>query len=154
VQPKREALAAANAQLEASQVILKEIQKELEKLNSRLRELTSQFEQATEEKNKVIAQAEATARRLDLANRLVGGLSSENTRWSASIDQLRLKDKVLPGDVLLAAAFISYIGAFDRTYRDELVQQHWLPFLREHAVPMSEGLLTFYRSPFLFWFSI
>lgn len=76
VQPKREALAAANAQLEASQAVLREIQKELEKLNSKLRELTDQFEKATEEKNKVIAQAEATARRLDLANRLVGGLAS------------------------------------------------------------------------------
>ena len=62
------------------------------------------------------------------------------------MESLRQKDKVLPGDVLLAAAFISYIGAFDRKYRDELVQEHWLPFLKEHAVPMSEGMKGFVAS--------
>jgi dynein heavy chain len=55
------------------------------------------------------------------------------------VDSLRHKEKTLVGDVLLAAAFMSYIGAFDKRYRDELVQEHWLPYIRENAVPMSDG---------------
>jgi len=82
----------------------------------------------------------ATEKRLDLANRLVGGLSSENSRWSVSVEKLRHTETVIVGDVLLAAAFISYIGAFDKSYRDDLVANKWLPYLVEHALPMSEGL--------------
>ena len=42
VQPKREALAAANAALEESQSKLRDIQRELDKLNAKLKELTDE----------------------------------------------------------------------------------------------------------------
>lgn len=32
----------------------------------------------------------------------------------------------LPGDCLLASAFLSYVGPFLSQYRDELVQETWL----------------------------
>lgn len=45
------------------------------------------------------------------------------------------------GDVLLASAFISYIGPFTKKYRDELVNKHWVPFLETAAggqrIPMA-----------------
>jgi hypothetical protein len=33
----------------------------------------------------------------------------------------------LPGDVVVAAAFMSYAGPFPSEYRDELVKHTWLP---------------------------
>merc|ERR1719326_353758 len=55
-------------------------------------------------------------RRLNAASRLISGLSSEQTRWSA--DALKLKEdyKLLVGDALLAAGFLSYLGAFTAAY--------------------------------------
>ena len=48
---------------------------------------------------------------------------------------------LLLGDVLLASAFISYIGPFTKKYRDELVNKHWVPFLETAAggqrIPMA-----------------
>lgn len=45
-------------------------------------------------------------RKLDLAQRLTGALSSENDRWAENVVQLRADMELLTGDVLLAASFI------------------------------------------------
>lgn len=54
-------------------------------------------------------------RKLDLAQRLTGALSSENDRWAENVIQLRADMELLTGDVLLAASFIRY--ATKRTKR-------------------------------------
>ena len=41
---------------------------------------------ATEDKNKAIAQAEKTASKKELADRLINGLSGERKRWGGSIE--------------------------------------------------------------------
>jgi len=50
-----------------------------------LAKLTADFEQATAEKLKCQEEADATSRTIALANRLVGGLASENVRWAESV---------------------------------------------------------------------
>lgn len=45
-------------------------------------------------------------RKLDLAQRLTGALSSENDRWAENVIDLRADMELLTGDVLLAASFI------------------------------------------------
>lgn len=47
--------------------------------------LTADFEQATSEKLKCQEEADATNATIVLANRLVGGLASENVRWADSV---------------------------------------------------------------------
>ena len=51
---------------------------------------------------------------MGLAERLVGGLSSENERWGREIDHLRDASTTLIGDCMLAAGFVSYVGSFDQ----------------------------------------
>lgn len=48
----------------------------------------------------------------------------------------------LPGDVLLVTAFISYVGCFTKSFRLDLLNKQWLPYLRtiEPEVPITEGL--------------
>lgn len=52
----------------------------------------------------------------------------------------RASEATLVGDVLLCAAFISYIGPFTKRYRLELIQKQWLPFIQEKKIPISEGI--------------
>ena len=47
--------------------------------------LTCAPTQATEDKNNAIAQAEKTATKAKLADRLINGLSGENKRWNETI---------------------------------------------------------------------
>ena len=45
------------------------------------------------------------------------------------------------GDVLLTAAYLSYVGCFGRPYRIQLLQEKWIPFLKTLEVITLELLL-------------
>ena len=92
-------------------------------------ELTASFERATAEKLRCQEEADTTTNTINLANRLVGGLASENVRWAESVEKFKEQAKTLPGDVLLTSAFISYVGSFSKKYREDLLYQKWLPYL-------------------------
>lgn len=55
---------------------------------------------------------------------------SEKIRWGQSIQSFEAQEKTLCGDVLLMAAFVSYVGSFTKQYRQELVDCKWVPFLQ------------------------
>lgn len=56
---------------------------------------------------------------------------SEKVRWGQSIKSFETQEKTLCGDVLLTAAFVSYVGSFTQQYRQELVDCKWVPFLQQ-----------------------
>ncbi|XP_032831905.2 dynein axonemal heavy chain 9 isoform X1 [Petromyzon marinus] len=142
VEPKRQALGKANSDLAAAQDKLMSIKAKITELNANLAKLTAQFEKATDEKLKCQAEAESTALTISLANRLVGGLASENVRWAEAVGSFRRQEHTLCGDVLLITAFVSYLGYFTRRYRHELMEGQWKPFLSQLKVPIpiTEGL--------------
>jgi dynein heavy chain len=59
----------------------------LQSLEEQLAKLTADFEQAIAEKMRCQQEADATNATIQLANRLVGGLASENVRWAESVAQ-------------------------------------------------------------------
>lgn len=67
----------------------------MQELDANLAELTAEFEAATSEKLKCQQQAESTARTITLANRLVGGLASENVRWGEAVANFKEQAKTL-----------------------------------------------------------
>ncbi|NXG62204.1 DYH17 protein, partial [Hemiprocne comata] len=136
VEPKRQALEEANAELAEAQEKLSHIKNKIAGLNANLAALTAKFEKATAEKIKCQQEADATNRVITLANRLVGGLASENIRWAESVEKFREQEKTLCGDVLLVCAFVSYVGYFTKKYRVELLEKLWVPFLGQLAVPI------------------
>ncbi len=61
------------------------------------------------------------------------------------MSKLRETEVMLIGDVLLASAFVSYIGAFSNTYRRKLWQDTWIPDLKVHHpywIRYLYGLMT------------
>ncbi|KDO33137.1 hypothetical protein SPRG_01949 [Saprolegnia parasitica CBS 223.65] len=120
----------ADAALETVQAMVREVE-------AQLAALQASFREATNEKAKVEAEARACQDRLGLAERLVSGLASENERWKREVDVLKVGEACLVGDVLLAAAFVSYIGAFDASFRVQLWKQVWLPDLAAREIPIS-----------------
>ena len=114
VEPKRKALAEANEQLAAAETKLSGIKAKIKQLQDDMKELTDAFEEATAAKLKCQQEADATNLTISLANRLVGGLASENVRWAESVKNFKIQETMLPGDVLLITAFISYFGYFTK----------------------------------------
>jgi dynein heavy chain len=142
VEPKRLALQAANDQLNAAQEKLTTLKTKINQLEQALAKLTAEFEAATAAKLKCQQEADLTNKTINLANRLVGGLASENIRWAEAVKGFREAGQTLPGDVLLTTAFISYVGCFTKRYRTELMEKHWVPFLAslKYPIPVTPDL--------------
>ena len=141
VEPKRRALEEANAELQEAKETLKSVKQKVMDLESTLQKLTSDYQMAIDEKMRCQKEADETAKTIQLANRLVGGLASEKVRWSDSVMRFKEQAKMLPGDVLLVASFVSYLGCFTKQYRLELFERKWLPFLKKltKPIPLSLG---------------
>jgi dynein heavy chain len=140
VAPKRMALNKANAELQAAKDKLAAVEKKVTDLQAQLKTLTDEFNVASEAKAKCERDAQQTAYTIQLANRLVGGLSSEKIRWTESVANFRVQEKSLPGNVLLITAFISYVGCFTKIYRVDLMEKYWMPFLGSLKVISAQFL--------------
>ena len=57
----------------------------IQSLEEQLAKLTADFKQATAEKTKCQNEADATNQKIQLANRLIGGLASEKIRWTEAV---------------------------------------------------------------------
>jgi len=140
VKPLMESLEEARATKLAAETKLAEVMAEVAIVEAKLQDLQDTFTEATEEKMQIEAKAAACNDRLGLAHRLVSGLSSENERWGVEIEHLKESGVLLVGDVMLAAAFVSYIGAFDKALREELWIDTWQVDLDARGIPKADGI--------------
>ena len=85
MEPKRQALNAANDQLNAAMEKLNQLKVKITGLEQALSKLQAEFEKATQAKLKCQKEADLTNKTINLANRLVGGLASENVRWADAV---------------------------------------------------------------------
>jgi len=144
VEPKRESLRIANETLEAANTRLAIVTKQVAELQAKLAKLTAELEEADAQKKEALDTVEKGQTKLDLANRLTTALASENDRWAINIEVLQQDRTLLTGDVLLASAFISYVGPFTKPFRDKLMDEMFTPFLQaefaafEGVTPLSE----------------
>ena len=132
VEPKRKALAEANKQLSESNEKLDKVMKNVAALEQKLAKLTEELDEANSSKKEAMDAVEKGEKKLNLAQRLTTALSSENERWGDNVLILRQDKKLLVGDVLVASAFISYIGPFTKPFRTRLMDEIFKPFL-EHG---------------------
>ena len=92
-----------------------------------------------DEKNAAEAEANRCASKLDRANRLVNALGSESERWAASIEELGLTLGHITGDVLLASAFVSYVGPFNKKFRDSIIAD-FKNYFHINNIPLGAGV--------------
>jgi dynein heavy chain len=136
VAPKRAALAEATAALEAARVLLEGKQAELGTLRAQLQKLQNELQDAMTKKDKLAKDVQDCAARLDRAQRLIGGLGSEKTRWMATVKTLEEQHQSVVGDVLLSSGVIAYLGAFTAAYRESCCSE-WLALLKSKHIPAS-----------------
>lgn len=103
----------------------------LKAIETKWKTIQCEFEAAVADKNYYQLEAKRTSRTIDLAHRLVNGLSSEAQRWHKSVERLRGQLVNLPGDILFVSSFVAYVGGFLRPYRIDLVEKSWKPALND-----------------------
>jgi dynein heavy chain len=79
-----------------------------------------------DEKTSAENEAARCMKRLDNAQRLVNALGSESERWNQSILDLTTDLTLIVGDVLLASAFVSYVGPFNKKFRDIIMEENFI----------------------------
>ena len=140
VKPLMDSLRVASEAKKKAEDDLAIVQEKLDVIAEKLAGLQSQFMAATQEKAKVEEEAQKCLDRLDLANRLTSGLASEKVRWGSTVDMLKQEEITLAGNVMVAASFTSYIGAFGIEYRNNLWKDIWLADLKSRDVPLSSSI--------------
>ncbi|XP_034447227.1 dynein heavy chain 12, axonemal [Hippoglossus hippoglossus] len=137
VAPKKANLAEAQESLAATMTLLDQKRGELKEVEDRLAALQKTFEEKTEEKAQLEFQVDLCARKLERAEKLIGGLGGEKTRWSKAADELQNTYDNLTGDVLISAGVIAYLGAFTAGFRHECTKL-WTKLCQSKTIPSSD----------------
>ncbi|RLN66715.1 hypothetical protein BBP00_00002023 [Phytophthora kernoviae] len=137
VEPKKRALEEANEKLRVANERLEMVNQKVTALEEKLATLTGEFDKVNQEVLDAVALLERGRLRMELARRLAKALGSESERWSHELEQLRVSAEMLVCDVVIAASFVSYVGAFTKPFRDVLINEKWLPFLRKSLAETS-----------------
>ncbi|XP_029437782.1 dynein heavy chain 2, axonemal isoform X2 [Rhinatrema bivittatum] len=135
VEPKRVRMNAAMAQLAEKQASLAEAQAKLQEVADKLSKLKQQYDEKLAQKEELRKESEIMEIKLDRAGKLVSGLAGERSRWEETVKGLEQDLGYLVGDCLLASAFLSYLGPFLSSYREEILDQIWLKQVRDRSVP-------------------
>lgn len=88
------------------------------------------------EKKRLEDEIELCIQKLERAEKMLGGLGGEKTRWSETATALGASLGNVIGDILLASGIVAYLGAFTVLYRDSLVQD-WHSACQAVDIPCS-----------------
>ncbi|KAG9392138.1 Dynein heavy chain and region D6 of dynein motor [Carpediemonas membranifera] len=134
VAPKRQRLKEAEDELSVQQAALAKKQAELKTVEDRLAELQAKYDASIAKKNELELKTADTKVRLTRAEKLVGGLAAEAERWAEQKAKLESNLTMLVGNILLASGYLAYLGPFNVTFREKLIDE-WCQKCAELNVP-------------------
>ncbi|KAG8234154.1 hypothetical protein J437_LFUL014944 [Ladona fulva] len=137
VQPKRKRLQAAEEELNQVMTVLREKQKRLAEVEAQIAQLEAAYDTSMAEKLELERIIELTATRLHRAGRLITALGDEETRWEQLVKNFGIELGNVVGNVLISAAFVTYLGAFTNNYRQELMES-WIKQCSDLGIPVSK----------------
>uniref|UniRef100_A0A8C9MKB7 Dynein axonemal heavy chain 12 n=1 Tax=Serinus canaria TaxID=9135 RepID=A0A8C9MKB7_SERCA len=138
IEPKKERLKVAEESLAVTMELLNQKRGELAEVEGRLAALEKTFAEKTEEKARLEFQVDLCAKKLERAEKLIGGLGGEKTRWHQAACDLQVEYDNLTGDILISAGVIAYLGAFTAGFRQECTKD-WSKLCEEKKIPCSEN---------------
>ncbi|TFK08141.1 activating transcription factor 7-interacting protein 1 [Platysternon megacephalum] len=136
VEPKRQKLNAAQAELDATMATLRDKQKKLKQVEDQIQALQDQYERSLEEKESLARTMALTQARLTRAGKLTAALGDEQVRWEESIRNFENEISNIVGNVFIAAACVAYYGAFTALYRQLLIDC-WIKKCQNLEIPIS-----------------
>jgi dynein heavy chain len=138
VEPKKAALAIAEAELGVAMESLGVVQAELQAVVDKLAKLQSDLDQTMAKKNKLENDVATCKSRLDRAHKLMDGLGGEKVRWAESSASLQIRFDNLVGDILLSSGVIAYMGPFTSAFRDDTIAG-WVELLSAKEITTSDN---------------
>lgn len=121
IEPLEEELAHAESLLQKSQQRLASCQAELDEIDHTVKRMKTEFAERTREAEKLRAGLERVQTTLDKAQELLGKLSGEKDRWQQQAKSLKDSIHTLPLQMLLAAAFTTYLAQTPEDVRSRVL---------------------------------
>ncbi|XP_060137433.1 dynein axonemal heavy chain 7 isoform X1 [Zootoca vivipara] len=137
VAPKKIKLSAAEGELKIAMDGLRKKQAALKEVQDKLAKLQKTLEQKKQEKADLENQVDLCSKKLDRAEKLLGGLGGEKTRWSQTALELGKQYINLTGDILISSGIVAYLGAFTSSYRHNQARD-WILTLKARGIPCSD----------------
>ncbi|XP_027011591.1 dynein axonemal heavy chain 1 isoform X2 [Tachysurus fulvidraco] len=134
VEPIRQALAVAQEDLAVTQNILKDAKEKLDAVEEGIAALQAKYQECLAKRDELDSKCKLCEIRLIRADKLIGGLADEKTRWSETVQHLEYLVNNVAGDVLLSAAYVAYLGPFTGEYRASMFAE-WLRGFKKLQVP-------------------
>ncbi|XP_075164298.1 dynein heavy chain 3, axonemal [Haematobia irritans] len=150
VMPKKAALAEAENELASQMEKLNAKRAELQVILDKLQKLNDFFAEKSRQKKGLEDEIDNCEKKLNRAEKLLGGLGGEKTRWSETAHNLHRSIDNIIGDVLLAGGCTAYLGFFPTEYRVRILEE-WNDVCRHRNIPFSEkfSLATTLGNPML-----
>ena len=139
VEPKIIALRAAEVELKQAEAEKAASEAELAVVQATLDAMQKRLRAATAQKAGLEAEASACRKKMENAATLIGALGDEESRWIEQSATLRASESRLIGDCAISSLFLSYLGQFNRVYRDQLLSEI-LTTCQQLSLPFSSDL--------------
>lgn len=109
-------------------------------VQAKLDEAQAEFDRAMAQKQALEEDAAATQKKMDSANALISALAGEETRWTEQSKEFDATIQRLTGDCCIASAFVSYLGPFNKEFRDLLIKRDFFADCRDQDVPTTPNM--------------
>ncbi|XP_008252409.2 dynein axonemal heavy chain 6 [Oryctolagus cuniculus] len=149
VEPKRQKLRAAQAELDVTMATLREKQALLKQVEDQIQALQDEYDKSVNEKESLAKNMSLTKARLVRAAKLTAALGDEQVRWEESIQKFQEEISNIIGNVFIAAACVAYYGAFTAQYRQMLIEC-WIQYCQSLQIPIdpSFSLINILGDPY------
>ncbi|KAF7265371.1 hypothetical protein GWI33_021219 [Rhynchophorus ferrugineus] len=137
VKPKKERVEQLQSEYNAMKKNLEKLYAEIAKLESDLDKLNEKYATAMKRRQELQEETDIMMRRLEAADKLISGLSSEKKRWTEDLNQLHVEKERLVGNCLLCSGFLAYCGPFTFEFRRDMVYVDWLGDLATRNIPLT-----------------
>lgn len=138
IEPKIRKRDAAEAELRNVMYVLKQKQNQLAQVEAKIQLLKDDLDRKQKEMHEIQNRYDLNNKRLVTAGRLTSALSDEEVRWRETVAKLENDLFTIPGDVLVASAFIAYLGAFTIDFRRKLSKQ-WIEDCKRLNIPSGQN---------------
>jgi dynein heavy chain len=136
VEPKQRALEKKEEELAQAIEKLDKVMEEVRELNEALAKVIAVKEEAEKSLKIAVDRETACKNKLDLARRFINALASSKDRWEVNIKKFDEQLEIIIGDIIIASAFVSYVGPFPRKYREDIMKS-FISFLKDNEIPFS-----------------